>query len=176
MPLILLRHTRPAVAPGLCYGRSEIDLADDFEPALAAILRDLPPLAQVTTSPLGRCRRLAERIAAARGLPLAEDPRLAEIDFGAWEGRPWRDLPRPELDAWAADFHHARPHGGETIAELAVRVAAALAELDADGPAVLWVSHAGVARAACAALDLPPGWDTRLAFGAWLELAPPRRR
>lgn len=175
MPLILLRHTRPRIDPGICYGRSDLDLDDGFEDALASILAALPPVAAVATSPLSRCRRLAARIAGARSLPLAEDPRLAEMDFGAWEGRAWTELPRPELDAWAADFLHARPHGGETVAELADRVAAALAELDPDGPAVLWVSHSGVARAACATLRRPPLWDTRLDFGAWLELAPPRR-
>ncbi len=173
--MILLRHTRPASAEGLCYGRTDLGLAADFEPALAAILAGLPPVAAVATSPLSRCRRLAARIAAARGLPLAEDARLVEMDFGAWEGRPWTALPRAELDAWAADFHHARPHGGESVAMLAARVGAALAEVAPDGPAVLWVSHSGVARAACAALDRPPGWETQLGFGAWLDLAPPRR-
>lgn len=174
--MILLRHTRPAVAEGICYGRSDLDLAPDFEAALAVILRDLPPVACVVTSPLSRCRRLAEAIAAERALPLACDQRLREMDFGAWEGTPWAAVPRAELDAWAADFHGARPHGGESVAMLAARVGAALAETPASRPPVLWVAHSGVARAAAALTGRHRGWDTDLAFGAWLDLSddPPR--
>ena len=64
------------------------------------------------SSPLGRCRALAELIGSAFHLQPAYDRRLQEMDFGAWEGRDWNDIPRTELDAWAADFLHARPHGG----------------------------------------------------------------
>lgn len=167
MAVIVLRHTRPEGHEGLCYGRADLALAPGFEADAAAIVANLPPVSAVRSSPLSRCLRLAERIAAARNLPLATDPRLAEFDFGTWERRPWAEIPRAELDAWAADFRHARPHGGETVAELAARVAAALAEAT---PGTLWVTHAGVARAAAAALGRAGGWDTRLDFGRWLDL------
>ena len=78
--MILLRHTRPAVAEGMCYGRSDLALGPDFEAAAAAVLANLPEVRRVVSSPLGRCRRLAERIAATRRLPLAEDARLVEFD------------------------------------------------------------------------------------------------
>lgn len=171
MPVILLRHTRPAVAEGLCYGRSDLALDGGFEAAAAEILRDLPPVSAVVTSPLARCRRLAERIAAARALALAEDPRLAEMNFGAWEGRGWSDLPRAELDAWAADFRHARPHGGESVAMLEARVRAALTQTPALRPPILWVAHSGIARAAAAILGRPEGWSTSLPFGRWRDLS-----
>ncbi len=168
--MIVLRHTRPAGHEGLCYGRSDLALGPDFEAEAAAILAGLPAVAAVRSSPLTRCLRLAERIGAARGLEVAIDPRLAELDFGAWEGRAWAEIPRGELDAWAADFHGARPHGGETVDELAARVAVALAEA---APGTLWVAHAGIARAAAALLSRAGGWETRLDFGRWLDL---RRR
>jgi alpha-ribazole phosphatase len=171
MPVILLRHTRPAVAEGTCYGRSDLALAQDFGAALAGILRDLPEVARVVTSPLTRCRRLAEAIAAERGLGLVADDRLREMDFGSWEGRAWAAIPRADLDAWAADFHGARPHGGESVAMLAARVGAALTETPASRPPVLWVAHSGIARAAAALTGRDPGWETDLAFGAWLDLS-----
>jgi len=155
----------------MCYGRTDLDLDDGFEAALATILRDLPPVSAITTSPLGRCRKLAERLAAARDLSLVEDPRLMEMDFGSWEGLAWSDVPRAELDAWAADFRHARPHGGESVAMLEARVAAALADAAARRPPTLWVAHSGVARAAAALTGRPEGWETQLAFGRWLDLA-----
>ena len=123
------------------------------------------------SSPRRRCRRLAERIAAARRLALTEDPRLAEMDFGAWEGRAWGAIARDELDAWAADFHQARPHGGESVAMLAARVGAALAEAAPADPPVLWVTHSGVVRAACALAGVAQGWKTELDFGGWIAVA-----
>jgi alpha-ribazole phosphatase len=168
--VILLRHTRPAVAEGTCYGRTDLGLTTGFAEDLAAVLDGLPEVGAVATSPLARCRRLAEAIAAARGLELTVEPRLVEFDFGAWEGRRWAEIARAELDAWAADFQHARPHGGETVAELAARVAAALAAAPRGRPPLLWVTHAGVARAAAALTGHGAGWDTRLGFARWLDL------
>ena len=167
MAVILLRHTRPAVAEGICYGRTDLDLAPCFDGHAARLAASLPPVAAVVTSPLTRCRRLAEVIAAARGLHPVPDPRLIEMDFGLWEGRPWDALPRAELDAWAADLLHARPHGGETVAELAARTRAALADLAARPGPVLAVTHAGVIKAARAARDGPAAWHGTLDFGAW---------
>lgn len=171
MPVILLRHTKPAIETGICYGRSDLDPGPDFETAVAAVLDGLPPVARVVTSPLRRCRLLAERIVADRNLALAEDPRIAEIDFGTWERVAWSAIPRLELAAWAADFHGARPHGGENLTMLAERVGAALADTPASDPPTLWVCHSGVVRAACALLGRAERWRTELDFGGWLDLA-----
>lgn len=171
MGLILLRHTRPAAPEGLCYGITDLPLD---EAALAARLpvlaTTLPPFDRIRTSPLSRCRRLAEAIGRARGLVPEVDPRLAEMNFGRWENRAWSALPRAELDAWAADFDTARPHGGETVAELARRVDAALGSVP-QPDTTLWVTHAGIVRATCALRGLHAGWETRLGFGEWLEIA-----
>jgi len=165
--LILLRHTRPDVAEGVCYGRSDLGLAACFDAEAGRLAAELPEVARVVTSPLGRCRRLAERIAAARGLPLAVEARLIEMDFGRWEGVAWDDIPRRELDAWAADLLHARPHGGETVAELAARTEAALAALSCGPRPVLAVTHAGVIKAVRARGAGPAAWQGTLGFGGW---------
>ena len=170
MPLILVRHTRPLGGAGVCYGRSDVPLAEDFEAATESLLGSLPRIAAVVSSPRVRCRHLAERIAADRQLVLKVDGRIAEMDFGAWEGRRWTELPRGEIDAWAADFHGARPHGGESVAMLVERVAAALAETAAGAPPVLWVTHLGVVRAARALRGQAEPWESRLGFGEWTRL------
>jgi alpha-ribazole phosphatase len=36
----------------------------------------------------------------------------------------WDAIDRAAIDAWAADFAHARAHGGESVAQFAARVAA----------------------------------------------------
>lgn len=172
MALILLRHTRPAGAEGLCYGRTDLGLGADFAAEAARLAADLPPVARILTSPLARCRRLAEALGAARGLAPDLAPGLIEMDFGAWENRPWAAIPRPELDRWAQDLTLARPHGGETVAELAARTRAALeAALAGPRPALL-VTHAGVIKAALALSRGPAAWEAQFGFGAWLRLGP----
>lgn len=162
---MLMRHLRPAVAEGVCYGVTDLDLAPGHEAALEAVLGRLPPLAGLATSPLRRCWRLAEVIAARHGLTATPDPRLAEMDFGAWEGQPWSQIPRVELDEWAADFLHARPHGGESVAQLQARTQAALAEYRARPGDHLLVTHGGVIKAALATGPRAEDWPPALAFG-----------
>lgn len=175
MALILLRHTRPEGADGLCYGRSDLPLAPCFPTEAARLARELPAFARVVSSPLSRCRRLAEVVAQARGVPLALDERLIEMDFGTWEGQRWDAIARAELDAWAADLEGARPHGGENVATLArraregLRAAQAALHGGAPGPALV-VTHAGVIKAALAARDGHKGWRAEIGFGAWLAL------
>jgi alpha-ribazole phosphatase len=147
-----------------------VALAEGFGAEAARIAAELPPVRCVVTSPRARCHRLAGHIAAVRGLALVEDPRIAEMDFGDWEGRPWAEIARDELDAWAADFGGARPHGGESVAMLAARVGEALDAAAPGPPPELWVTHAGVVRACCARLGRPDGWRTRIDFGAWIDL------
>jgi alpha-ribazole phosphatase len=167
MALILLRHTRPVGAEGLCYGRSELALAEDFNDQVPQIARDLPLFRRVISSPLTRCLHLAQALASTRAVPLSVDQRLIEMDFGTWERRPWSRLPRDELDAWAADLLNARPHGGETVAELSERTCAALADAGQGTVPALLVTHAGVIKAAIARYQGSKGWDAQIAFGTW---------
>lgn len=168
--MILLRHTRPQGAEGLCYGRLDLPPDAGFAAAARALVDTLPPLRRIVTSPLQRCAALAEHIAAAHGLAVHRDPRLREMDFGRWEGQPWAALPRDELDAWAADLLGARPHGGESVADLRARALAALR--DHAAPGVLVVTHHGVIKCARQLQDGDAAWQSSLPFGGWLRLAP----
>ena len=139
MILHLIRHPRPLVAAGICYGR--LDLEAENATALAASLRaELPTDLPVWRSPLSRCRALAE---ALHPQPLI-DARLAEMDLGVWEGRAWDTIPRAELDAWAADVGGYAPPGGESPYQLQLRALAFVSELNV--PEGIIVTHAGVIR------------------------------
>ena len=132
--IALVRH--PAVdVRGRCYGRLDLDVAD---PAAAIRLAaDLAPLrGTIWTSPARRCRRVAEAIGEHR-----VDARLQELDFGAWEGVAWDDVPRASLDAWAADPWAFAPPGGESGTALVARVCAFASELDAGDHVV--ITHGG---------------------------------
>jgi alpha-ribazole phosphatase len=139
MILHLIRHPRPLVDPGICYGR--LDIEAENAAALAARLRaELPPSLPVWSSPLCRCRSLAELLHPRP----AFDGRLAEMNFGLWEGRPWDAIPRIELDAWAADVAGFAPPAGESPADLQRRALDFVAALDV--PEAVIVTHAGVIR------------------------------
>ncbi|GAA3995327.1 alpha-ribazole phosphatase [Comamonas faecalis] len=152
--LWLVRHARPLQADGLCYGR--LDLAADAQATALAALQlhtALPPdVAALRHSPLLRCAQLAQQLQALRpALALTADPRLAEMDFGSWEGRTWSAIDRQALDAWAADLAGHAPGGGEPLAAMLQRVAAALRQAraqarQAGGADQVWITHAGVAR------------------------------
>ena len=171
MQLILVRHTRPAVPAGICYGMTDLDLAPTFEDEAARVVAALPPADRLVTSPLGRCRRLAECIGAVRGLAPVIDERLREFDFGRWEGMRWDAIPRTELDAWAADFFNARPHGGESVYMLRQRVRAAIADYRRSGVSHVVVTHAGVIKAALAQSGHPDGWKASIDFGGSVRVA-----
>nr|WP_249732378.1 alpha-ribazole phosphatase family protein [Roseococcus sp. SDR] len=168
--MTLLRHFRPAVREGVCYGITDLALAPGHEAALEALLPRLPAVTAIATSPLRRCRETAGALAARLGLPVKAEPRLAEMDFGAWEGRPWDDIPRGELDQWAADFLHARPHGGESVAQLQARVLAVLAEFRALPGHILLITHGGVMKAALATGPRAEDWPPALAFGEFVTI------
>ena len=151
MTLWLQRHAPVLCAPGLCYGRSDVPAdAEATRHAAAALAQALPPGVALRTSPLARCTALAEALHTLRpDLGRARiDPRLAEMHFGAWEGRPWSAIARTEFDAWTADFASARPGGdGESTQQFLQRVAAAWDDWQTEGRDAAWITHAGAMRA-----------------------------
>ena len=142
MTLYLLRHPQPDVAPGLCYGANDVPVLDTELARVHAALAQQPiHHLPVYASPLQRCALLAERLAPGR---VTLDARLAEMDFGAWELRPWSDIPRSDVDAWTADLLHYRPGGAENVLDVARRVQAFADEIR--GSSALVVCHAGTIR------------------------------
>jgi alpha-ribazole phosphatase len=157
MKLFLVRHPRPAIDAGLCYGASDVPALDDDLAHTCARLREagLPGYLPVYASPLRRCADLARALQPQR---LQLDARLAEMDFGRWELQPWDTIPRAEVDAWAADLLHYRPGGAENVLDVAHRVAACLDDLrrSADAQALL-VCHAGAIRLLVQMTQAGPG-------------------
>lgn len=165
MALVFLRHTTPEVAAGVCYGMTDLALCESFVQERRAVLKALPPITRIVSSPLSRCSRLAEFLGRELALPVTADTRLREMDFGAWEGQPWDEINRDELDRWAADFMHARPHGGESVAQLKTRVGEAISSYRSLPGDSLVVTHAGVIKAAFADADEERAFDGTVPFG-----------
>lgn len=148
--LWLVRHAQPLLAPGLCYGATDVPAnAQATQRAALALAPVLPPHTTVISSTLQRCELLAHSLQGLKpDLIYKTDARLTEMNFGEWEGRSWDAIPRAAFDAWTDDFWNHRFGGQESVAEFMQRVTLAWRDtLALPGPA-LWVTHAGVIRAA----------------------------
>ena len=170
MRLFLIRHPKPLIEPGRCYGRFDMPAENSLTVA-HALAADLPSGVPVWTSPLRRCHELAGLLHPA---PIV-DQRLAEMDFGAWEGRLWDEIPRAELDAWAADVAGYAPPGGESPLALQRRALDFVASLAVEEAII--VTHAGVIRTLLAHWQrLPPERWTELnfAYGSCTRVTVPR--
>ena len=170
MALIIVRHTTPDVAPGTCYGITDLDVTDAFLDEAEAVARALPRFDQIVSSPLQRCRKLAAFLSDQTDRPFTLDDRFREMDFGAWENRQWSDIPREELNAWAADFLDAKPHGGENVRQLRDRTRAGLTDLRGVAGVTLVVAHAGIMKSALAVGDAAADFSTDIAYGGFITL------
>jgi alpha-ribazole phosphatase len=148
--LWLVRHAQPLIASGVCYGASDIPAdAQATQVAAGALAAVVPAGIQVMHSPLQRCEQLAQVLRGLRpDLTYRSDARLAEMDFGHWEGQRWDAIARAELDAWTEAFSTWRCGGGETVQGFMARVAAVWGDTQAAAQPTVWITHAGVIRAA----------------------------
>ena len=179
MTLWLVRHARPLMAPGVCYGALDVaaDAPATFNAAYA-LARALPPGLQLRCSPLQRCEQLTTTLRGLRpDLLIKVDKRLAEMDFGTWEGRRWDTIDRAELDGWTANFRHWRCGGAECVQDVMTRVAGAWDDALATGQPTAWITHAGVIRAVSLiaqgqrVIDRADQWPVDApAWGAWRVL------
>ncbi len=179
MRLWVARHARPLLAPGICYGASDVAAdAQATQEAAQQLAQSLPTGILVFCSPLTRCVQLADALTSLRPeLLVVQDARLREMDFGVWEGQAWADIPRAAMQAWTDDFFEHRFGGAESVRDLMQRVAQALEAGPRAGAGAaakrtgesLWITHAGVARAAAL---LSRGISAPLSADQWPKEAP----
>jgi probable phosphoglycerate mutase len=125
--LAFLRHGITAWnREGRIQGRTDIPLDPEGRDRLARLT--LPPdwrTATLHASPLSRAVETARLLGNDR--PVHTDPRLIEMDWGAWEGRRGHDLRADpasgyrDIEEWG---WHFRPPGGESPADVRERLTA----------------------------------------------------
>jgi broad specificity phosphatase PhoE len=103
-------------------------------------------LSAIYASDLLRARQTAELIARPLGLTVSLEPRLREMNLGAWEGMLSSDVEAQyshELEERKRNPSHTRAPGGESPHEVADRILAAVDEIAQKHPgeSVLIVSH-----------------------------------
>jgi alpha-ribazole phosphatase len=173
--ILAWRHPRAEGGAGRCIGRTELRVplrrAKRLAHRVRQAARRLAAPRCVWVSPRLRCRAVG-RVLRGFGFAVTVDERLAELDFGTWDGRRWSEIPAAEVEAWGADLLHHAPGGGEALVALASRVHAfALEAVQAargdQGPRLV-LTHGGWLNALC---HVPPGTGS-LPAAAWP--APPR--
>jgi probable phosphomutase (TIGR03848 family) len=160
--VILLRHGRSTSNTAMTLaGRSDgVDLDDKGREQAQALIERVGslPIRAIVRSPLLRCQRTVEPLAAALGLDPIVDERISEVNYGNWTGRKIGDLVKEPLWAVVQQQPSAAVFpGGEGLAHVQARAVAAVREHDRrlaelhEGDA-LWIacSHGDVIKAVLA--------------------------
>lgn len=150
------RHPLPKGVAGRCIGRTDVPVDRRKAKRLAHRVRNAarreghPPV--VWTSPLRRGADVG-RWLLRWGWTHRVDPRLAELDFGRWDGQRWDDIGADAVGAWCDDFAQGAPGGGESVTALMSRCAAFVRE----HPDAWVVGHGGWINALARVVrGLPP--------------------
>lgn len=144
MEIYLIRHTAPHIEKGICYGKSDIEVADTFFAEVENIRQRLPcGIEKVYSSPSKRCMVLAEELFPSHTIQY--DDRLKELNFGEWEMQLWNEIDKTELSKWMADFVTVATPGGESYMQLHERVTDFFHSLT-EVKKLAIVSHGGVIR------------------------------
>lgn len=122
------RHPKPRGTAGRCIGgRTDLPVDPRKAKRLAHRIRaharhhGLPR--EVVTSPLARAAAVG-RWLKRWGFRWRIDAALAEMNFGAWDGKAWSAVPPVAFDRWMANFCGFDFDGGESVAALLARAAA----------------------------------------------------
>jgi probable phosphomutase (TIGR03848 family) len=135
MTVILLRHGRSTSNTAMTLaGRSDgVDLDEKgYEQANGLVDRiGSLPVRAIVRSPLLRCGRTVEPLAAALGIEPVVDERISEVDYGQWTGRKIGDLAKEPLWAVVQQQPSAAVFpDGEALAHVQARAVEAVREHD----------------------------------------------
>lgn len=172
MRLYLARHGETVLNQKRCYyGTTDVPLTEkgrEQATGLGRYLKDMD-LHRILSSPLRRAVETAELIQARRedNIAIESDSRLAEQNFGIFEGHTYGELKEmypEELAAWNRDFTTYRIPDGESFLDVRHRLDDFLADLwieaqksGAGDTSVLITAHKGtLGHLLAACLRLPP--------------------
>jgi len=113
----------------------------------AAFIKENYQVDAIYSSDLKRAYQTGERAAKLLDLEIKKEPDLREIKAGMWEGSSFEELPvkyAEDFHIWLTDIGNARCTEGESVAELAERVYAAIERIAKENPdkTVLITTHA----------------------------------
>jgi len=148
MRLTCIRHTKVAVPTGICYGQTDVPLAESYPSERLSVLQRVPDFEfdVVFSSPLQRCKLLTRDLFPEQIVVI--DERLKELDFGDWENQSWDAIFQTNRGKhWMENYLEIPCPGGESYPEFRQRIISFLGELKKDSfHQVAVVTHGGVIR------------------------------
>ena len=163
MEIYLIRHTSVDIKKRLFYKQYEIPLHPDFDEEAALIRKFIPTtIEKIHSSPLLRCRKLAEYLFAEKEIQYR--PEFMEIHCGEWEMRYWDEIPQEELGPWMSDFVNVSIPGGESYVQLYERVSRGFENISSENKTAAIITHGGVIRSILSYLTDTPLKDSFKAF------------
>jgi len=171
--ILLIRHGHvEGIKPERFRGREPLDLTARGRAEAEAVAQRIAGgwrPSRIYTSPMGRCIETATAIAKASGIAAKTCDDLNDMDYGAWQFKTFDDAEKQDAAlflAWLATPHLVRFPDGESLQDLAARVANALRLVLARHPdeTIVLVGHDSVNRTLLLELlDLPLSAYWRLA-------------
>lgn len=165
MEILLIRHPEPLGAKGICYGRSDLELMSGWEQKTAALASRISmPVDSIFSSPARRCIQpayfLYEKLLSSLNDSVEGESgntkkpcfvvnkSLWEFDFGLWENRPWSEIPRSQIDAWADSPLSYQIPGAESFPAFRERILDWFLTLVSSdkGEQVIIMTHGGVIK------------------------------
>ena len=150
--MLLIRHPETlANIEGRWTGRGDTPLTALGELQVTALGFEIAGFAPdaVHSSPLGRCRVVAEEVSRLTGVAPVYDPRLRELDFGAAEGLTFDEARERGIQFDFMSELAPVAEGGESRREILGRTTAALDDALASGhDRIAVIAHGGVFRSA----------------------------
>ena len=161
--VLLVRHGLTAMTGPVLAGHTpgvHLDVRGRAQAEAVAARLAPVPLAAVVTSPLERCVETAATVVSGRSLVSSVEPRLAEVRYGDWTGKPLKELAKQPL--WKVVQAHPSAAvfpglDGEALAGAQSRAVSAVREWDARttesaGPEAVWLacSHGDIIKAVLA--------------------------
>ena len=154
MQVFVIRHTKVNISSSVCYGQTDVDLAETFlEEAKELHKKVNHEFDAVYSSPLSRCQELAKTFTKE----IIFDERLKEFNFGDWEMKFWNKIPSEQIEPWYTEFVKTQTPNGESMEEMFLRVSDFMNELRIkEHDRILIVTHGGVIRLIwCYLLQIP---------------------
>jgi alpha-ribazole phosphatase len=139
--LIIIRHTPVSLEAGICYGKSNISLSEDYLSHFNKVWLNLKKLCEKKninlnslafhTSPLDRCYHLASFLSKDNtDNNIIPDDRLTEYNFGEWELKPWDEIYKNKLsNKWFEQPLKTCPPNGEYYEYFRYRVLESFKEI-----------------------------------------------
>lgn len=175
MEIYLVRHTETTCEKGVCYGQSDVGLAEPYDSVFENIVAQLPQEALIISSPLKRCVMLAEYIQNnIKTISFKKEDRLKEMNFGDWELKTWNEIPPEQLNPWMEDFVTIAASNGESFIELHERVGDFFFQISKEiTQPIIIVAHAGVIRSILChhtSLPLKDAFNNKVDFGEVIKI------